>query len=129
MRPAASGSVCLAAALLVAVYVFRLRRSVEFPELLEASLLLTLMPLMSPQGWEYTLLIATPGVMCLVNYSDRLPLALRVFTVAALGVIGLSIYDLMGRAAYAAFMQASGVTLAFFVVIAALVVLRRRHVV
>jgi alpha-1,2-mannosyltransferase len=119
----------IVAALATTVYVFSLRRSVEFPELLEASLLLTLMPLMSPQGWEYTLLTATPAVMCLVNYSDRLPALLRVFTIAALAVIGLSIYDLMGRTAYTAFMEASGVTIAFVVVIAALVLLRRRQVV
>lgn len=122
-------TVTIVAALVITVYVFSSRGAVEFPELLEASLLLTLMPLMSPQGWEYTLLTATPAVMCLVNYSDRLPALLRAVTIAALAVIGLSIYDLMGRAAYAAFMQASGVTIAFFVVIAALVVLRRRQVV
>lgn len=119
----------IVAALATTIYVFRIRRTVEFPELLEASLLLALMPLMSPQGWEYTLLTATPAVMCLVNYSDRLPALLRAVTIAALAVIGLSIYDLMGRTAYAAFMQASGVTIAFFVVITALVVLRRRQVV
>ncbi len=121
--------ITIVAALAAAVDVFQRRRAVEFPELLEASLLLTLMPLMSPQGWEYTLLTATPAVMCLVNYSDRLPPILRRVTVVALAVIGLSIYDLMGRAAYTAFMQASGVTVAFFVVIAALVTLRRRQVV
>jgi alpha-1,2-mannosyltransferase len=119
----------IVAALAVTVYVFQMRRAVEFPELLEASLLLTLMPLMSPQGWEYTLLTATPAVMCLVNYSDQLPAPLRRLTIVALAVIGLSIYDLMGRTMYTAFMRASGVTIAFFVVIAALVVLRRRRVV
>jgi hypothetical protein len=116
-----------AAAVVIAAYVFRLRRGVEFPEPLEAALLLTLMPLVSPQGWEYTLLTATPAVMCLVNYSDRLPAPLRRLTIGALAVIGLSIYDLMGRTFYTAFMRASGVTIAFFVVIAALVTLRRRQ--
>jgi hypothetical protein len=119
----------IVAALGVTIYVFRMRRGVEFPELLEVSLLLTLMPLMSPQGWEYTLLTATPAVMCLVNYSDQLPPAWRRLTILALTVIGLSIYDLMGRTMHTAFMRASGVTIAFFVVIAALVMLRRRQVV
>jgi hypothetical protein len=115
-------------ALGITIYVFQMRKAVEFPELLEASLLLTLMPLMSPQGWEYTLLTATPAVMCLVNYSDQLPPLWRRMTFVALAVIGLSIYDLMGRTMYTAFMRASGVTLAFFVVIAALVLLRRQRV-
>ena len=117
------------AAAAVMIYVFRMRRAVEFPELLEVSLLLTLMPLMSPQGWEYTLLMATPAVMCLINYSDQLPTPLRHLTIVALAVIGLSLYDLMGRAMHTAFMTASGVTIAFFVVIAALVTLRQRQVV
>ena len=43
--------ITIVAALAAAVDVFQRRRTVEFPELLEASLLLTLMPLMSPQGW------------------------------------------------------------------------------
>ena len=115
-------------ALAATVYVFRNRRAVEFPELLEVSLLLTLMPLMSPQGWEYTLLMATPAVVCLVNYRDRLPALMRPLTMLTLAVIGLSIYDVMGRALYGAFMRASGVTIAFFVVIAALVTLRRQQV-
>jgi hypothetical protein len=121
-------TITVASALAITVYVFRMRGAVEFPDLLEASLLLTLMPLMSPQGWEYTLLTATPAVMCLVNYSDQLPTLLRRLTFVALAVIGLSIYDLMGRTAYTAFMRASGVTIAFFVVIAALVILRRRQI-
>lgn len=121
-------AITIASALVAAAYVFRMRSAVEFPELLEASLLLTLMPLMSPQGWEYTLLTATPAVMCLVNYSDQLPAPLRQLTIAALAVIGLSIYDVMGRTLYTAFMRASGVTLTFFVVITALVMLRRRQI-
>ena len=53
--------------------VFLRRRSVSFPEGLEGSLLLLLIPLLSPQGWDYVLLIATPAVMYLANYLDRLP--------------------------------------------------------
>ena len=117
----------IAAAGLV-VYVVWLRRRVAFPELLEAGLLLTLIPLMSPQGWDYTLLLATPAVMCLVNYSDQLPRALRIATITALAVVGLTIYDVLGRATFTAFMAQSGITLAFFVIIAALVTLRQRRV-
>jgi hypothetical protein len=49
-------------------------------------------------------------------------------TVAALAITGLTIFDLMGRAAYGAFMQMSGITLCFFVVIAALAALRHRQI-
>ncbi|HEX6973208.1 MAG TPA: hypothetical protein VF147_02340, partial [Vicinamibacterales bacterium] len=113
--------------LAVAVVVFARRAGVRRPDVLEAALLLTLIPLLSPQGWDYVFLLATPAVMLLVNYSDRLPLALRVITIAALATIGLSLFDVMGRARYATFMAWSGITLCFFVVIAALAVTRFRR--
>ena len=43
------------------------------PDGLEAALLLTLIPLLSPQGWDYVFLIATPAVVYLVNYDRELP--------------------------------------------------------
>ena len=38
---------------------------------LEGSLLLLLIPLLSPQGWDYVLLMATPAVIYLANYLDN----------------------------------------------------------
>ena len=125
---AAAAAAALGLALLVvAAAVFLRRAGVKRPEPLEASLLLTLIPLLSPQGWDYVFLVATPAVVLLVNYSDRLPLALRALTFAALATIGLSLFDVMGRARYATFMAWSGITLCFFVVVAALAVLRFRR--
>jgi hypothetical protein len=104
------------------------RGKVACPEGLEGALLLTLIPLLTPQGWDYVFLIATPAVVYLGNYEDRLPRALRVAAVGAVAVIGLSLFDLMGRANYARFMSLSIITLCFLVVIAALAVLRARGV-
>lgn len=84
-------------------------------------------PFVSPQGWDYVLLVATPAVMLLVNWEGSLPGVLRWPTLAALALIGLSIYDVMGRAAYHAFLTMSGITLCFGLVIAALVALRVRR--
>jgi hypothetical protein len=114
--------------LAVAAIVFLGRRGVTFPEGLEGGLLLTLMPLLSPQGWDYVFLIATPAVVYLANYDDRLPPALRVVTLIALAAIGLVIFDLIGRPLYYEFMRLSGISLCFFVVIAALAVLRLRRI-
>ena len=122
-------SLAFSALLLVSVaVVFLLRRGVSFPEGLEGGLLMTLMPLISPQGWDYVFLLSTPAVALLINYEDRLPRAMRALTLAALAVIGLSLFDVMGRAAYRAFMEASMITWLFLVVIAAIVVLRVRKV-
>lgn len=114
--------------LLAAVVVVTLtrRRDVASRDGLEGALLLTCIPLLSPQGWDYVFLVSTPAVVYLLNYEDRLPAALRVVSLVALAVIGLSLFDVMGRAAYARFMALSVVTVCYFVVIAALCTLRMR---
>jgi hypothetical protein len=110
----------------VAVAIFMRRRAVRAPDALEGSLLLTMIPLFSPQGWDYVFLLSTPAIMCLLNDRDRLPPGLRGAAVAALATIGLSLFDVMGRTAYAAFMSMSIITVCFFVVIASLWSLRAR---
>lgn len=104
------------------------RGALPSPETLEASLLLLLIPLLSPQGWDYVFLIGTPAVMLLVNYQPSLPPGLRIATIAAIAVVALSIYDLMGRSAYGFFMSLSVITLCVLVEIAALITLRFRRV-
>ena len=114
------------ALLAAAAFVFARRRGVERPEGLEAALLLTLIPLLSPQGWDYVFLIATPAITLLVNFDRHLPTVLRFTTIAALLVIGLSLYDLLGRSTYASFMQLSIITLCFLILVAAMTTLRLR---
>ncbi len=127
---ALAAGLTLATAVVVAVaavFVFLRRRHVPFPEGLEAALLLTCIPLLSPQGWDYVFLVSTPAIVFLVNYEDRLPTVLRIATIAALAAIGLSLFDVMGRAAYARFMAFSIVTVCYFVVITGLCALRARR--
>jgi hypothetical protein len=115
-------------AVIVAGLAYARRKAVKNPEALEGALLLTLIPLLSPQGWDYVFLVSTPAVMLLLNYDDRLPLSTRAATRLALATIGLSLYDLMGRTAYGVFMSHSFITLCYFVVVAALYTLRHRAV-
>jgi arabinofuranan 3-O-arabinosyltransferase len=114
--------------LIVAAAVFLYRRGVRFPEGVEGAILLTLMPLLSPQGWDYVFLIATPAIVFLANYLDLLPQPMRTLTVAAVATIAFSLFDIMGRTAYYAFMRLSFISLCFFVVIAALATLRLRKI-
>ena len=110
--------------LAVAAVVVALRQRVAAPDGLEAAVLLTLMPLLSPQGWDYVFLIATPAVIYLVNFDRRLPNGLRAITWVALAVVGFSLYDVMGRAAYSRFMSWSVISVCFLVVVASLSWLR-----
>jgi hypothetical protein len=114
--------------LMIAALVFVRRRGITFPEGLEGAVLLTLMPLLSPQGWDYVFLIATPAIVYVVNYVDLLPRGIRIPTIAAVLIIGFSLFDLMGRTAYYTFMRLSFISLCFFVVIAALTTMRLRKI-
>ena len=111
-----------------AAAMFAVRRRVVAPAGLEAAMLLTMIPLLSPQGWDYVFLIATPAVVYLVNYDRDLPAALRGITWAALAVIAFSLYDIVGRAVYARFMALSIISVCFLVVVSALTALRWRRV-
>ena len=111
-----------------AVLILIRGRGMERREVLEGALLMTLVPLISPQGWDYVFLVATPAIALLANYDVELPRPLRVITWITIGVIGLSLYDLLGRQRYRAFMDWSVITLCFVVIIAALITLRIRRV-
>ena len=116
------------ALLVIAADVVRRRRAVREPLGLEAAVLMTLMPLLSPQGWDYVLLLATPAAAFVVNYEDRLPAAGRIAAWAALAIAAFSLFDIMGRRAYGVFMSFSIVTICFVVVIGAMYALRVRRV-
>ena len=103
------------------------RGRLRAPEALEGSLLLLLIPLISPQGWDYVLLIATPAVMLLLDTLTLLPRGLRYATGAAIALVAFAIYDLVGRDIYAVFMQLSIVTICAVIETAALVTLRFRR--
>ncbi|HET7694598.1 MAG TPA: glycosyltransferase family 87 protein [Vicinamibacterales bacterium] len=120
---AAAGGILL----LLAAIVMAGRGQLKAPDTLEAGLLLLLIPLLSPQGWDYVFLIATPAVMLLIDELPALPRELRYAATASIAAIALSIFDLMGREAYATFMQLSLITVFVLVEYAALVTLRFRR--
>jgi len=117
------GGTVLALALAVLLFI---RRGRTRPGSLfaEAGLLLMLIPLVSPLGWDYTFLAAFPAAALVVAHFRAFPPAFRILLAANFAVIGLSLYDLLGLEAYAAFMNASVLTLNFLVLGAALVALR-----
>ncbi len=128
---AASAMAVLSAAALLAIAADAVRRRPAARDALglEAALLLTLIPMLSPQGWDYVFLLATPAIAFLVNYEDRLPRGLRIAAAIAVATAAFSLFDIMGRRAYGAFMALSIVTVCFLVVVAALYALRVRRVV
>ncbi len=78
------------------------RRAVPSPEYLECALLMLLVPLLSPQGWDYVLLLATPAVVCIVDRWHELTATWRWGLALALATMGLTLFDIMGRTCTAA---------------------------
>lgn len=88
------------------------RAQIDNPDYLEFSLLMLVIPLLSPQGWDYVLLLGTPAVVCLVDRWSEVSLDWRIATALSLGLMGLTMFDLMGRTMYGQFMALSLVSVA-----------------
>jgi hypothetical protein len=121
---AAASSVALLAG---AAVVFLRRKGVAKPDGLEAGLLLAITPLISPQGWDYTLVLATLAITYVVNDIDRLPALLRALTIVAIVCIGVSLYDVLGRRVLYLLLDFSVITVGVILVIAAAMMVRMRR--
>ena len=102
------------------------RRAVSAPEYLDCALLMLLIPLISPQGWDYVLLLATPAVICVLDRWCELTRPWQWGVAMALVLLGLTMFDIMGRALYGRFMALSVVTVCALAVAVGLLHLRRR---
>jgi hypothetical protein len=110
----------------LAILAWTRRSKVGGPEYLEAAFLMLLIPLLSPQGWDYVLLLATPAVVCLVDRWSELTIPWRVVVAVSLTVMGLSIYDVLGRELYARFMATSAISVCGIAMALSLVEIRRK---
>jgi len=113
-------------AVAVTALIFAWRRRVASPSYLEFGLLLMLVPVLSPQGWDYLLLLSTPAILCIVDRWRDTSVPWRV--VSVLGIFGMSftLFDLLGRYLYSRAMQINVVTIAVILVVACLMNLRRK---
>lgn len=114
-------------ALLLAVWVMRRRRGLYDPSYLEFGLLMLLVPLLSPQGWDYVLLLATPAIVCIVDRVPEMSRTWRIMTWTAIAVMSFTIFDLLGRTLYTQLMALSVVTVAVCVLAVSLSYLRWRE--
>ncbi len=96
--------------------------------ILESSILLILIPLISPLGWDYTLLISVLGVMILVHNFLLFPKFWRAILAVNFIIIAFSLYDIMGRKPYSEFMSWSVITVNFLILVGYLSYLRLKKV-
>jgi len=120
--------VCIFGLALLILFIMKKRSQVMSPAALESSLLLLCIPLVSPLGWDYTLLMAFPGLMIILYHFSSFPKAGKILLIINLSVIFFSLYDIMGRELYASFMSLSVITVNFLILVFYLVYLRLRKI-
>lgn len=105
----------------------RWRKELPRPAVLEFAILLVLIPLVSPLGWDYQFLTSALALTLLARHWNDFPRPWRWPLGANLLLIGFSIYDLIGRATYQKFMAWSVLTASFLLLLGYLGYLRYRR--
>jgi hypothetical protein len=115
-----AGALALVAAILL------MRRRVREPIYLEFGLLMILVPLLSPQGWDYVLLVAAPALFCLLDRWREASLPWKIVSAVAIALVCLTIFDLLGRGLYARLMAMAAVSVGALLLAFCLAHLRSR---
>ena len=105
------------------------RRSVARPAFAEVSYLLLLIPLISPQGWDYVLIVATPAYVCLLDRFRGQSITWRLAAAAGFFLTSLTVYDIVGRTLYFSLHFLGCVTIGALILCGSLVRLRQSGVV
>jgi hypothetical protein len=105
-----------------------LGKRVEKATILECSVLLILIPLASPLGWDYNLLMSILGIMIIIHYFPYTTKIWRIVLVCNFLIIFFSVYDIIGKDLYSTFMSLSLTTLNFLALIGYLTFLRFKKI-
>ena len=101
-------------------------RRVSEPHYLEVAYFLVLVSLLSPQGWDYTLVIALPAYMCLVDRWPELSLNWRAVAVTGFILTSFTIFDLFGRTLFTLLMRWGAISVGAVLIAICLIHVRSR---
>jgi len=108
--------------------IFRKGLKINHASVLDSSILLILIPLISPLGWDYTLLSSALGVMIVLHSFYKYTKFWRSILIINFLVISLSLFNILGRKLYTSFMSWSIITVNFLILIVYISYLRlKRH--
>jgi hypothetical protein len=107
------------------VMIWRRKRVAE-PNYLEGGYFSLLIPLLSPQGWDYLLLLALPAHMLLVDRWRDMSPRWRIVTAIGFFLTSFAVYDLMRRTLYFFLMACGAGTVGAVLLAASLIRLRWR---
>ena len=102
------------------------RKRVPEPNFLEGAYFSLLVPLLSPQGWDYVLILGLPAYMLLIDRWDDLSPSWRVAAGLGIFLTSFTIFDLLRRPLYTLVMQLAGVSVGAVLIAACLIRLRWR---
>ena len=128
--PAAEGLALASAvaAVVAGLFVMSKRQPVAEPNYLEGAYFFTLVPLLSPQGWDYVLVLALPAYMILVDRWRDLSPAWRTAALMGFFLTSFTIFDFLRRPLYTLLMHLAAVSVGAVLVAACVVHLRWRAV-
>lgn len=120
-------ALCSAAVAVAAGLVLLWRRGqVREPNYLEGAYFFVLIPLISPQGWDYVLILALPAYMCLVDRWVDLTPAWRATMLTGFFLTSFTIFDLLRRPLYIHLMELAAVSIGAVLIAVCLMRLRWR---
>ncbi len=122
-----SAIVILLLAILVLVLILKGKDMPRAP-VLECSLCLLLIPLVSPLGWDYTLLLATMAIMLIIQKYPSYSQFWQVVLIINFALIFFLTFDLLGRELYSTIMLWSVTTINFIILIGYLAYLRFKKI-
>jgi hypothetical protein len=103
-----------------------LRRRARSPNYLEGGLLMLAMPLLSPQGWDYMLLLGTPAIVAAIDRWRELPAGWRVVFVTIAIVFATPLRLFVPIETYNVAMSSGATSVAALLLVAIAAYLRRR---
>ncbi len=121
-------AVCAVAALaLLVLWMVRRGRAQSGTDYLDGSVLLLCIPLVSPLGWDYTLILALPALMVVIQHLRAYSRFWRGVLIANSLLISFTFYDLIGSDFYTAYLTRSIPTLNFLLILGYAFYLRGRR--
>lgn len=116
------------AAVAVGLVLMWRSRNVREPYYLEVGYFLVLVPLISPQGWDYVLLIATPAYVLLLDRWRDLSPAWRAVALVGVILTSFTVFDIFRRTLYTFLMHWAAPTVGAILIAMCLIRLRSRGI-
>jgi hypothetical protein len=103
-------------------------RRVPEPNYLDVAYFLVLIPLLSPQGWDYVLVIALPAYALLVDRWRELSPNWRIVALTGFFFTSFTIFDLLRRPLYTHLMQLGAISVGAVLIAICLIRLRQQAI-